>query len=848
MKNDSVLVKISTLVSLSIWASVIFLPLLVLFVYALNTNGAQNVSVGIYSSLLRSLVLSAIIAVVSVLLGWVPGRLLGTCNTHRDLLLLLLLLPLVLPRYLLYYAWWLLLSPTTSLGAYLSARTDLARLIGTLSSTLVLIMWYWPLAALLLAQGWRNIDRQIWDIASLDAGGDGVFRNITWPLLKRPVFLAFGICFVLSLSEFGTFNLAGIKTIGTELAVLYQLTGSEALVARTSWPMALAAVILSVILTRSLGSWMSSSAYVGTVETKSQKWRWIVLILLIVISLLIPVILLISNVSGTESFRLFFLLRLNELGWSFITALTAAGLAYIIAYGAFSLTKRAQAQKSIRVDSEGTRSAHTLMRLHSYAPAYVLSLIFVTSIFLAMFLPASIVAVSILKILAFLNLPMFVRQSWFIVSVGLVCRFSGVALILLLLTRYSQTETLSEMAETDGASQLRIFRHIHLPHVWPLLAGCFLLIIMFSMTELSATMVLLPAGLPNFAQRLLNQMHYARDQQVIASCLILIGFFLVLTLALVFLLRLVRLRFLSVVLVLCVCLSIVSGCKDNSAAANEPKVINEFGKSGLGLGEFEYPRAIAITEDGSVYVVDRSGRIQQFSPDGDPLNMFKMPKIDMGKPTGLSFGPDGNLYVADTHNFRIMVFSPEGEILRQWGKFGEDGGSFIYPTDVAFSGEGRIFVSEYGGNDRISVFSEQGDFLYAFGSPGTGKGQFSRPSAVCVDKSRKRLYVADACNHRVAIYDFDGNLIDYIGKAGLSIGELCYPYDLGILEDGTLVVCEYGNNRIQLFSPAGQSLGTYGKAGQEPGELACPWGLAADKKGDIFIVDALNNRIQVWQL
>ncbi len=52
------------------------------------------------------------------------------------------------------------------------------------------------------------------------------------------------------------------------------------------------------------------------------------------------------------------------------------------------------------------------------------------------------------------------------------------------------------------------------------------MIVMFGMTELSATMVLLPAGLPNFAQRLLNQMHYARDQQVIASCLILIGFFL----------------------------------------------------------------------------------------------------------------------------------------------------------------------------------------------------------------------------------------------------------------------------------------------------------------------------------
>ena len=578
----------------------------------------------------------------------------------------------------------------------------------------------------------------------------------------------------------------------------------------------------------------------GIVESKSQRWRWIVLILLITISLLIPIVLLVSNVTETQSFRLFFLLHLNEFGWSFIVAIAAAGLAYVIAYGGFSLIRRAQEQKSIRAKAEGI--------VNPYALIYVIPLIVVASIFLAMFLPASIIAVSILKILAFLNLPMFVRQSWFIVSIGQACRFTGVALILLLLTRYSQDEILSEMARTDGATQFQIFRHIHLPHVWPLLAGCFILIVMFGMTELSATMVLLPAGLPNFAQRLLNQMHYARDQQVIASCLILIGFFLILMLALVFLMRLVRLRWLSIVLVLCVCLSSVTGCKDNSQAASEPKVINEFGKSGLGFGEFEYPRAIDIADDGSVYVVDKSGRIQQFTHDGECVNMFKMPKIDSGKPTGISFGPDGNLYVADTHNYRVMVFSPNGEILRQWGKFGEEDGSFIYPTDVAFSGDGRIFVSEYGGNDRISVFNEHGDFMYAFGSPGTEKGQLSRPSALCVDKSLKHLYVADACNHRIAVYDFEGTLIDYIGKAGLGIGELCYPYDLDILEDGTLVVCEYGNNRIQLFNPAGRSLGAYGKAGRLSGELAYPWGVAVDKKGNIFVVDAGNNRIQVWEL
>ena len=831
MKSDKVLIKISTSISLFVWAFVVLLPLVVLFVYAINTNSVQSKGVDIYSSLFRSFVLSAIIASVSVILGWIPGRLLGTCHNHKDLLLLLVLMPLVLPRYVLYYAWWLLLSPTTSLGAYLSTDTELARLVGTFTSTSVLIMWYWPLAALLLGQGWRNIDRQIWDSASLDSSRFGVFRNITLPLLKNSILLAFGVCFVMSLSEFATFNLSGIKTIGTELAVLYQLTGSEAAVARASWPVAIAALILAVVLSKSTRSWMLSTVAVGLVEFKSQRWRWIIFILLIGISLFIPVLLLITNVSEIKSFQQFFLLHFDELEWSLVIAVAAALLAYIIAYGAFSLEKRVKEQNVKKTPA-----------------LYILSLIVVSSIFLVMFLPASIVAVSILRISAFLNLPVSISQSWFIVSVGQACRFAGIALILLLLTRYSQEQTLTEMASTDGASQFQIFRHIHLPHIWPLLVGSFILIVMFGMTELSATMVLLPAGLPNFAQRLLNQMHYARDQQVIASCLILIGFFLLMTLVLVLLFRLIRLRQMTFLLIFCISLFAVTGCGNNSPDAGQPKVINEFGISGQGEGEFEYPRAIDIADDGTIYVVDKTGRIQQFTPGGKFVNMFKMPQTESGKPTGISFGPDGNLYVADTHYYRVMVFSPKGEIIRQWGKFGRENGSFIFPTDVAFSGDGRIFVSEYGGNDRISVFDEQGEFKYAFGSEGTENGQFERPSALCVDKSRNRLYVADACNHRIAVYDFNGVLQDYIGKPGVGAGELRYPYDLALLEDGTLVVCEYGNNRIQLFSPAGQSLGVYGKAGRQPGQLAYPWGAAVDKKGHVFVVDAGNNRIQVWQL
>ncbi|MHC4692493.1 MAG: 6-bladed beta-propeller, partial [Planctomycetota bacterium] len=741
MNGEKVSMWCMVTISLVLWLLVIFIPLLVLFSQVTLPSDQLELGERFFGLMFRSFALAAVIAAVSVLLGYIPGRLLGTSHKGKNLLLLLLLMPLVLPRYVLYYAWTLLLSPTTDLGRYFSANPELARFVGTCTSSMVLVLWYWPLAGLLIGQGWRNMDRQIWDSARLDANNLQIFKKITLPLLGRCMCLAFGVCFVLLLSEFTTFHLAGIQTIGTELAVFYEMTGSTSGLIRAAWPVIVAAFIISSVLGKSTRSWDSASAPVGAIELKSHRWQWCVLFALVAVSLLIPIFLLIGSVTSTYAFKTFLTLHMDELTWSLAIAVVAALVSYLIAFGALLLEK--------------------LTKI-----GFILSIVVHTTIFLAMFVPASLAAASLIKIMAICNLPVFFRQSWCVVSLGQSARFTGIVLILLILTRASHQRQLSEMASLDGASWLKSWWYVHLPHTWRLFVGAFLLILMFSITELSATMVLLPAGLPNFAQRLLNQMHYARDQQVIASCLILFCLFLALAALLVLLLRTIRTRLYMTLVMFCIMTLALTGCGRKPNYADEPKVIDVFGRTGRGSGEFIYPRAIDIASDGSLFIVDKTGRIQRLTADGDFLAEFQMPLVEVGKPTGISFAPNGNLYVADTHYHRVVIFSPGGEIIGQFGKFGQDEGCFIYPTDVAFSGDGKIFVSEYGGNDRISVFSEKGDFLYCFGTPGNEPGQFSRPSALCVDLPRKHLYIADACNHRIGIYNFEGELLKYIGSIG----------------------------------------------------------------------------------
>ena len=169
-------------------------------------------------------------------------------------------------------------------------------------------------------------------------------------------------------------------------------------------------------------------------------------------------------------------------------------------------------------------------------------------------------------------------------------------------------------------------------------------------------------------------------------------------------------------LVAAACVTALSACSKPAQGAAD--VRGKIGRSGTGQLEFVYPRGIDRFPDGTLAVIDKTGRIQLFQPGGQFERTIQMPLIQSGKPTGLSIGPDGNLYVADTHYNRIVVYSRDGKLIRQWGTYGDGDGQFRYPTDIAFLPDGRVLVSEYGGHDRISIFTPQGKFVGSIGSFG----------------------------------------------------------------------------------------------------------------------------------
>lgn len=184
-----------------------------------------------------------------------------------------------------------------------------------------------------------------------------------------------------------------------------------------------------------------------------------------------------------------------------------------------------------------------------------------------------------------------------------------------------------------------------------------------------------------------------------------------------------------------------------------PVVIRPPGDPDAGAGRLLFPRAAAVNSRGEIFVSEYgvTERVQQFTPDGRRLlRSIGRPGLGPGefnRPEGLGLDQQDRLYVADSCNHRIQVFSPEGRFLRAYGRAGTGRGELSYPYDVQVDNAGRQYVCEFG-NSRIQIFDARDQPLEMLGGPGASPGRLNNPWAIALD-SQGNLYVADSLNHRV---------------------------------------------------------------------------------------------------
>jgi len=134
--------------------------------------------------------------------------------------------------------------------------------------------------------------------------------------------------------------------------------------------------------------------------------------------------------------------------------------------------------------------------------------------------------------------------------------------------------------------------------------------------------------------------------------------------------------------------------------------LGQWGGYGVEAGQYDEPVGLAVDDQGNVYVADTwNRRIQKLNPFFTyttewPILGWESQAV-VNKPYLAVHGD--RIYASDPEGYRILVFDLNGNVVATFGTFGADGRFFNLPMGITADSQGNLYVAD-SGNNRIMKF------------------------------------------------------------------------------------------------------------------------------------------------
>ncbi len=246
--------------------------------------------------------------------------------------------------------------------------------------------------------------------------------------------------------------------------------------------------------------------------------------------------------------------------------------------------------------------------------------------------------------------------------------------------------------------------------------------------------------------------------------------------------------------------------------------------------------AVDVDADGRAYILHRGEPpILAFDEDGKMTHAFGDGMFQVAH--GLRVGPDGDIWTTDNARHVVRKFSPEGKLLATYGLEARPGAgnrNFKSPDDLVFASNGDVYVAD-AGNGRIVRLDRAGAYVGEWGKKGKGESEFAAAHGIAID-SADRIYVADRGNHRIQVFSPEGKFL----AAWTGFGN---PFGALVVGDELLVSDGDAHTISHLRLSDGEMTAQWG----DPETLQLPHLMALAPDGRLFVAEVNGARVQIFR-
>ncbi|MBL8763899.1 MAG: hypothetical protein JNM07_06490 [Phycisphaerae bacterium] len=417
------------------------------------------------------------------------------------------LAPVFLPSYLSYSALNLARSPGNVFGDLLESAPDwVPMLTGRIIAGASLSIWAWPLVAWLLAPGCRSIPGSVLDAALLESPSRFARARLVVGMLWRAGSLGrawLGV-YLLMLGSAVPLHLAQVDTLAIHLWRVLDLAPEPVNALIAGWPLVLAA---------GAGAWALSCRFERTWEhedaadARSPGSPVLAAVgSLAVLSALMPIALSAASLRRWESVGAFWVL-LGPAVWGSVRTAALAGLGGTMLCAAFWFGSAGSERVSWAV-----RAGLGMLAFAALLPGVMIGS-FTLGAWRGSGYEDSVLPLALAHVARF----------------GLIGALSGMAL------SRAESRAQRELRRAEGADTLSGLLRTSWRAALPVMLAAGMATVLLSVQEIEAAVMLQPPGAPLLAQRLLEQLHFARDEELAAATVNLgsLGFVVALAVAIV---------------------------------------------------------------------------------------------------------------------------------------------------------------------------------------------------------------------------------------------------------------------------------------------------------------------------